>query len=83
MSDFESHLLDLPQGKKDKGPHGIPGREQYKHILFGPDASGSGYDAAFFPFIRDALDARNWSLAQNQVQKSADILSRAVDSLLH
>ncbi|KAF2803727.1 Zn-dependent exopeptidase [Mytilinidion resinicola] len=83
MSDFESHLLDLPQGKGDKKPHGIPGREQYKHILFAPDASGSGYDAAFFPFVRDALDARDWKLAQEQLQKSADILSRATDSLLH
>lgn len=83
MSNFETHLLDLPQGKKDKGPHGIPGREQYKHIIFGPDASGSGYDAAFFPAVRDALDARDWPGAQAQVQKAADILSRASDKLLH
>jgi N-acetylated-alpha-linked acidic dipeptidase len=61
----------------------IPGREQYKHIIFGPDASGSGYDAAFFPAVRDALDARDWPGAQAQAQKAADILSRASDKLLH
>lgn len=81
ISDFETLLLDLPENKKDKEPHGIPGREQYKHIIFGPDASGSGYDAAIFPFIRDAVDKQDWELAKKQVLKTAQILTRASNSL--
>ncbi|KAF2473314.1 Zn-dependent exopeptidase [Lindgomyces ingoldianus] len=83
MASFETHLLDLPQGKDDKEPHGIPGRDQYKHVVFGPDASGSGYDAAIFPFVRDAVEVGDFELAKKQLQKTADILNRASDHLLH
>ncbi|KAL1632810.1 hypothetical protein SLS56_003300 [Neofusicoccum ribis] len=88
MSNFETHLLDLPaDGKEDKGgedgeQHGIPGREQFKHVIFGPDA-WSGYDEAYFPAVRDAIELGNWSLAQTQADKAARILSKAADKLLH
>lgn len=61
----------------------LPGRDQYKHIIFGPDAYGSGYDSAIFPFARDAIEKRDWKLAEKQIKKTADILNRASDRLLH
>ena len=61
----------------------IPGRDQYKHVVFGPDASGSGYDAAIFPFVRDAIEANDWKLAEKQIKKTADIIERAVEGLKH
>ncbi|KAK8253530.1 putative glutamate carboxypeptidase Tre2 [Phyllosticta capitalensis] len=88
LSNFETHLLDLPvkrtDGKDDpsKEQHGIPGREQYKHVIFGPDA-WSGYDEAFFPAVRDAVELGDWELAQRQVNKAAGIISKASDKLLH
>ncbi|KAL1619423.1 putative glutamate carboxypeptidase [Diplodia seriata] len=87
MSNFETHLLDLPdRGKNvdadDGEQHGIPGREQFKHIIFGPDA-WSGYDEAYFPAVRDAIELGNWTLAQQQADKAARILSKASDKLLH
>ncbi|KAF2453292.1 hypothetical protein BDY21DRAFT_356261 [Lineolata rhizophorae] len=84
LCDFETDLLDLPRdGEGDEeGQHGVPGREQFKHIIFGPQA-WSGYDEAYFPAIRDAIDSGNWTAAQTQLQKAADILSRACDRLLH
>ena len=98
MSNFETDLLDIPRHKNDKGSHGvsnnlmtwyvfilirmqIPGREQYKHIIFGPQL-WSGYDEAYFPAIRDALEVRNWTGAQIQIDKAAKILKAASEKLL-
>lgn len=80
LSTFETDLLDLPDGPKDKDQHGVPGREQFKHIIFGPQA-WSGYDEAFFPAVRDALDVGNFTAAQVQVEKAAKILRRATEKL--
>lgn len=58
----------------------LPGREQFRHILFAPQA-WSGYDEAFFPAIRDAVDAGDWNTAQKAVEKCARILKDAVTRL--
>jgi N-acetylated-alpha-linked acidic dipeptidase len=42
----------------------------------------SGYDEAYFPSIRDAMDAGDWKEAQKQVEKVASILSTAVKELV-
>jgi hypothetical protein len=59
----------------------IPNRTQFKHVLFGPQL-WSGYDEAFFPAIRDAVEAGEWELAQKQVDKAADIIKRASKKLV-
>ncbi|KAI9871633.1 MAG: hypothetical protein M1830_002667, partial [Pleopsidium flavum] len=74
MANFETHLLDIDGG--------LPNRTQYKHIIFAPQA-WSGYDAAFFPAIRDAVDDGDWALAQEQVRKVAGILRHAAWKLNH
>lgn len=73
---FESDLLDLAEGG------GLVNRTQFKHVIFAPQI-WSGYDEAFFPGVRDAIDANDWSEAQHQVQKVADILSNAAQKLTH
>ena len=60
----------------------IPGRTQFKHVLFGPQA-WSGYDEAYFPAVRDAMHAANWTLAQLQADKAADLLRKASRKLLN
>ncbi|CAG8957618.1 hypothetical protein HYFRA_00010485 [Hymenoscyphus fraxineus] len=75
MANFETHLLDLEEGG------GIPNRTQFKHVVFGPQLY-SGYETSFFPFIRDAIEARDWELAQKQVIKTADIIKRASRKLV-
>ncbi|MCJ1473843.1 hypothetical protein MMC13_002495 [Lambiella insularis] len=72
MANFETDLLDIDGG--------LPGREQYKHVLFAPQA-WSGYDEAVFPGVRDAIDG-DWERAQQQVEKISTILSRASRNLL-
>ncbi|MCJ1441410.1 MAG: hypothetical protein MMC23_001896 [Stictis urceolatum] len=73
MAEFETNLLDIDGG--------LPGREQFKHVIFAPQA-WSGYDEAFFPGPRDAIDAQDWKGAQNQVDKVAKILKHASEELL-
>lgn len=50
-------------------------------MVFGPQ-KWSGYDEAYFPFVVDAIDAGDWTLAQAQVNKSASLVKRAADELL-
>ena len=61
-------------------PGGLPGRRQFKHVIFAPSLY-SGYDEAFFPGIRDAVDARDWEGARRQIEKVSWVLSRAVGVL--
>lgn len=94
MAEFETHLLDLAEGGGVSGDRlpcigvfsngvpQLPGRTQFKHVIFAPQA-WSGYDEAFFPSIRDAMDAGDWIEAQRQVEKVASILSTAVNDLVH
>ncbi|OLN88326.1 putative glutamate carboxypeptidase-like protein 1 [Colletotrichum chlorophyti] len=74
MADFESALLDLEQGG------GIPGRTQFKHIIFGPQA-WSGNKPTTFPAIRDAIEAKDWDLANKLVEKTAHMLRNATTVL--
>ncbi|KAF2636005.1 Zn-dependent exopeptidase [Massarina eburnea CBS 473.64] len=68
---FESMLLD---------PKGMPGREQFKHIIYSPQAWPG--DNAFFPGPRDAINIVNLTQAQLQIHRAACILSNASNALL-
>jgi N-acetylated-alpha-linked acidic dipeptidase len=74
MGAFDSALLDLDEGG------GIPNRTQFKHIVFGPQL-WSGYDEAYFPAIRDTVEAKEWELAERIIAKTAKILVYAADVL--
>ncbi|KAF7589463.1 hypothetical protein BBP40_004261 [Aspergillus hancockii] len=76
MARFDTHLLD------DRIDGGVPNRTQFKHVIFGPQL-WSGYDATFFPAIRDSIDSRNWTLTQEWVDRVSGILNTASDKLLH
>jgi N-acetylated-alpha-linked acidic dipeptidase len=80
LSDFETDLLDISRTENKNGPFGVPGREQFKHVVFGPQ-EWSGYGESYFPFIRDAIDAKDWEFAQTQVEKTARIISAASEKL--
>lgn len=57
-------------------PNQVPNRTQFKHIIFAPQA-WSGYDEAYFPAIRDAIDSANWTETQRWIDRIADILTKA------
>lgn len=75
MANFETHLLDLEEGG------GISNSSQFKHILFGPQ-KWSIHGDAFFPAIRDAVDAQDWALAEKQVEKAATLIKKASKKLV-
>ncbi|KAI1485615.1 peptidase-like protein [Biscogniauxia mediterranea] len=75
MSNFETGLLDLEFGG------GIPNRTQFKHVVFGPQ-KWSGYDEAYFPAIRDVVEAEDWALAHKIIEKTAAIISNAARTLV-
>ncbi|KAF4630365.1 hypothetical protein G7Y89_g7783 [Cudoniella acicularis] len=91
MANFETHLLDLEEGggvsvlishfRNISNKNQIPNRTQFKHVVFGPQL-WSGYDEAFFPAIRDAVEAKEWDLAQKQVEKTASIIKNASNKLV-
>ncbi|KAK5714883.1 hypothetical protein LTR15_010299 [Elasticomyces elasticus] len=77
---FETNLLDLePNDGCPAG--GLPGRCQYKHVVYGPQRE-SGYDVGYFPFIRDAVDAGDWKAAQAWVEKAGRKVREAGNKLL-
>ncbi len=59
----------------------IPNRTQFKHVVFGPNL-WSGYDEAYFPAVRDAIEAGDWDLAKKQLEKAADTIMRASRKLV-
>jgi hypothetical protein len=74
IAHFETDLLDLAWDFGDGGPHGVPGREQFKHVLWGPRAWGQ---AEPFPGVRDAVESGDWKLAQRLSERAARVIRRA------
>lgn len=70
LARFETNLLDLSQNG------GVPNRTQFKHVLFAPQ-TWSGYDEAFFPAIRDAIDTSDWIATQKWINRVAEIVTEA------
>ncbi|HKI87676.1 MAG TPA: transferrin receptor-like dimerization domain-containing protein [Draconibacterium sp.] len=54
--------------------NGLPNREWYKHVLYAPGFY-TGYGVKTMPGIREAVEQRNWELAQQQIQVVADRLT--------
>ena len=83
LSNFEADLLDIPRSseKQEKREYGIPGRTQFKHVVFGPKAWG-GYDEAYFPAVRDMLGRRDFEGAQRMVDIAAHRIQQAGDNLV-
>ena len=61
----------------------LPNRDQFKHVVYAPDVSGSSSDAAIFPFVRDAIEKGDWKLAAQQINKTAKVISFAGTRLLN
>lgn len=68
---FEKTLLD---------DAGLVNRTQFKHVVFGPQ-KWSGYNEAYFPGIRDWVEAGDMRKAQEEVTKVAGIIIGAAAQL--
>ena len=48
-------------------PEGLPNRQWYKHQIYAPGFY-TGYGVKTLPGIREAVDSKNWPLAQQETQ---------------
>jgi N-acetylated-alpha-linked acidic dipeptidase len=61
-------------------PSGLPGRPWYRHTIYAPGEL-TGYAAVVIPGVNEAIDARNPTLAQQQLAVLAQALDRAANAL--
>lgn len=54
---------------------GLPDREWYKHALYAPGFY-TGYGVKTMPGVREAIEQRNWDLAQKQINIAANRISK-------
>ena len=57
-------------------PHGLPGRPWYQHLLYAPGML-TGYGAKTLPGVREAIEGRRWSEAQDFIARTAAALDAA------
>jgi N-acetylated-alpha-linked acidic dipeptidase len=68
-------------------PEGLPHREWYKHQIYAPGFY-TGYGVKTLPGIREAVDSKDWSLAQKETQvveqcltEMNKVVNQAIDQL--
>src|SRR5664279_2649422 len=57
---------------------GLPRREWYKHSIYAPGAY-TGYGVKTLPGIREAIEQRNWSEAQTQIEADAKAIIKLAE----
>jgi N-acetylated-alpha-linked acidic dipeptidase len=57
-------------------PQGLPNRPWFRHLIYAP-GQYTGYAAVVIPGVNEAIDAKNASLAAQQLQVLTDALNRA------
>jgi N-acetylated-alpha-linked acidic dipeptidase len=59
---------------------GLPNRPWFQHVLYAPGFY-TGYGVKTIPGVREAIEQKRWSEADNQVRRSAAAIEREVDLL--
>ncbi len=60
--------------------HGLPNRSWFKHHLYAPGFY-TGYGVKTLPGVREAIESRDWDLAQEQIGILAEVLNGFSDHL--
>ncbi|HEX4179658.1 MAG TPA: transferrin receptor-like dimerization domain-containing protein [Caulobacteraceae bacterium] len=61
-------------------PRGLPGRPWYKHLIYAPGVL-TGYGAKTIPGVREAIEGRRWSEADEYAARTALALNACSDRL--
>lgn len=61
-------------------PQGLPGRPWYKHCIYAPGLY-TGYGVKTLPEIREAIEQRDWSEAQQGINNAAAAITRLREHL--
>ena len=59
-------------------PEGLPKRPWYRHSLYAPGYY-TGYGVKTMPGVREAIEQKDWKLADEQIGKIAAALTRESD----
>lgn len=71
-------LLGVEQSLTDG--RGLPGRPWYKHLLYAPGVL-TGYGAKTIPGVREAIEGRRWSEADEYAARTAQVINACADRL--
>ncbi len=61
-------------------PHGLPGREWYKHLIYAPGLL-TGYGVKTLPGVREAIEDNRWDEANRYAAITAKVLEAYCDQL--
>ena len=78
-----SHDLNISLARLERDltdSTGLPGRPWYRHLIYAP-GSDTGYDAALYPGIREAIANGDKAQAEIEIARVADAISRLANSL--
>ena len=59
---------------------GLPGRPWYKHLIYAPGVL-TGYGAKTIPGVREAIEGRRWSEADEYAARTAAVINACADRL--
>ena len=87
LSRVNEELLHAERALTDR--NGLPGRPWFKHQLYAPGFY-TGYGVKTIPAVREAIEQKQWGLAEQSIQNVAKVLEgesaaieRAADDLDH
>jgi N-acetylated-alpha-linked acidic dipeptidase len=73
MADVNMHLLQSERMLTDAP--GLPGRDWFKHMLYAPGFY-TGYGVKTIPAVREAIEQKQWKLADEQILRVAGVLQK-------
>jgi N-acetylated-alpha-linked acidic dipeptidase len=71
-------LIGIEQSLTDD--RGLPGRPWYKHLIYAPGVL-TGYGSKTIPGVREAIEGRRWSEADEYAIRTAAVLNACADRL--
>jgi N-acetylated-alpha-linked acidic dipeptidase len=80
---WNSRMTNLDKNILER--NGIPHRNWYKHVVFGPQLwhpTTGDYEWSTFPGVRDAIEEGDWVQAQAQINRAASLIGFACDKFV-
>jgi N-acetylated-alpha-linked acidic dipeptidase len=81
-TDQQNKLNALLQGMEQALTYvsGLPGREWYQHMIYAP-GKHTGYGVKTLPGVREAIEQRQWKVAEQYLDVIAEVLNNYSDRM--
>jgi N-acetylated-alpha-linked acidic dipeptidase len=73
LAEQQVNILIYQSERKLLLPDGLPNRQWYKHAIYAPGYY-TGYGVKTLPGIREAIEGRKWTEAQQQIAEAAKVI---------